>query len=110
MRIFSIKKRFVVSVKVLIGLLVTYYLAITLAKVFICKPVAKFWNHALPGTCLNMNAIFISDCIVSLITDVVILISPLPIIWSLKMDLKHKLGSSVALVVGSMYDNQMFPC
>ncbi|KAF2870609.1 hypothetical protein BDV95DRAFT_574227 [Massariosphaeria phaeospora] len=102
MRIFSIKKTFVVSVKILIGVLALYYIAITLVKIFICKPVEKFWNHTVPGTCLNTNTIFISDCIIALITDFVILATPLPVIWGLQMDVKKKLGSSFALVVGAI--------
>lgn len=102
-RIFSIKKRFVVAIKILIGVLTVYYIAITLLKVFICKPIEKFWNHDAPGSCLNINTVFISDCVISLVTDLVILVSPLPVIWGLQMDLRRKLGSSVGLVVGSMY-------
>jgi hypothetical protein len=103
-RVFRIKKNFVLAMQVLIYVLALYYVAITFVKIFICKPVQKFWNPKVPGTCLNSNTIFISDCIVSLITDFVILISPLPVIWGLQMDLKRKLGSSVALVVGAVYE------
>jgi hypothetical protein len=102
-RIFSIKKRFVISVQILVAILSTYYIAITLVKIFICKPVEKFWNRNVPGSCLNTNVIFVSDCMVSLITDFIILVAPLPVIWGLQMDLKRKLGSSLALVVGAMY-------
>ncbi|KAF2681131.1 hypothetical protein K458DRAFT_310450 [Lentithecium fluviatile CBS 122367] len=101
-RIFNIKKRFVFSVRMLIGVLALYYIAITLVKIFICKPVEKFWNHKTPGKCLNTNTVFISDCVVSLVTDFVILVSPLPVIWNLQMDLRRKLGSSVALAVGAI--------
>ncbi|KAF2002185.1 hypothetical protein P154DRAFT_385060, partial [Amniculicola lignicola CBS 123094] len=101
-RIFRVKKPFVYSVQILITVLSFYYIAITLVKIFICKPIEKFWNQKLPGTCLNTNTIFVSDCIISLVTDSIILVSPLPVIWGLQMDLKQKLGSSVALVVGAL--------
>jgi hypothetical protein len=101
-RIFHIKKRFVASIHGLVLVLALYYIAITLVKIFICKPVEKFWNPKISGRCLNTNVIFVSDCVISLITDVVILVSPLPVIWGLQMDLKHKLGSSVVLVVGAV--------
>jgi hypothetical protein len=102
MRVFHIKKTFVTSAKILISILTLYYVAITLVKIFICSPVEKFWNHAAPGTCLNSNIIFISDCVVALITDFIILVAPMPVIWSLQMNIKQKLGSSFALAVGAM--------
>jgi len=101
-RIFSIKRRFVLAVKVLVSFLALYYIAITLVKVFICKPVEKFWIPATPGSCLHTKAIFIFDCVMSLITDCVILFSPLPAIWGLQMGFKRKLGTSVALAIGAV--------
>ncbi|KAF2704081.1 hypothetical protein K504DRAFT_495265 [Pleomassaria siparia CBS 279.74] len=101
-RVFHIKKRFVVVVKIIMGILTLYYIAITAVKIFICNPVEKFWNHPIPGTCLNSNLIFISDCIVALITDCVILVAPMPVIWTLQMNTKQKLGSSFALAVGAI--------
>jgi hypothetical protein len=101
-RVFNIKRGFVVGLKIIIAVLTLYYIAITIVKIFICNPVEKFWNHAHPGTCLNSNVIFISDCIVALITDCVILVAPMPVIWALQMNFKKKLGSSFALAVGSM--------
>jgi hypothetical protein len=102
-RIFRVKTRFVFYIHMLIAVLTAYYTAITFAKIFVCVPADKFWKPKVPGRCISYHDVYISDCVVSLITDFVILFAPLPVIWSLQMDLKHKLGSSFALAVGSMY-------
>ncbi|KAF2011828.1 hypothetical protein BU24DRAFT_425657 [Aaosphaeria arxii CBS 175.79] len=101
-RIFRIKKRFVLFVSVFSAVLGLYYIATTLVVTFICNPVPKFWDQKRPGKCLNTNVIFICNCVVSLVTDVMILVLPLPVIWSLNMTLKQKIGSSFALAVGAV--------
>ncbi len=102
-RIFEVERRFVKITKVLIWILSAYYFAITAAKIFICWPIPKFWNPRLPGRCLNSNTIFISDCIISIVTDCLILCAPLAIIWKLQMSVKQKVGSSLILVAGGLY-------
>lgn len=102
MRIFHIKKRFVLAVKVFIWASALYYIAITLVKIFICTPVQKFWNHKLAGKCLNTNTIFISDCVIALLTDLMVLCTPMPVIWGLQVDTKKKLGITFSLVVGAV--------
>jgi hypothetical protein len=87
----------------LIAVLAAYYTAITFAKIFVCVPAEKFWKPTVPGRCISYHDVYVSDCVVSLITDFVILFAPFPVIWSLQMDLKSKLGSTFALAVGSMY-------
>lgn len=101
-RIFNVKQTFTRFVKVFIAVLSLYYTAITITKINICHPIAKFWNPSITGSCLNANAIFISDCIIGIITDCIVLGTPLPIIWRLQMSLRHKARSSVAIVVGGV--------
>lgn len=99
-RIFSIKRAFVRSIHMLIAVLAVYYIVITFIKIFMCNPIAKFWKPRLPGKCLNTNLLFIADCIIAIITDLVVLCVPLPIIWRLKMNTMSKIGSSIALIAG----------
>lgn len=107
-RIFDVQRRLIKIIKRLIWILFAYYFAITITKIFICWPIAKFWNPYLPGKCLNSNTIFISDCIIAIITDCVVLCTPIPLIWNLHMGVMQKVGSSVALVAGGLYVSPPF--
>ena len=50
-----------------------------------CQPVAKFWNPSLPGHCINSVAADIAYGINHVISDLIIAILPLPMIWRLKL-------------------------
>lgn len=102
LRIFSIKRGFVLFARIFIAAISLGYIAITLVTIFICHPIEKFWNPLLPGSCMNSNTIFISACVVAIITDCIILCAPCSIIWKLQMSFWSKVGSTVALIAGGL--------
>ena len=60
---------------------------------FQCTPVAFFWDRTIPGGhCINMSAFFRFGNIANLLTDILILAMPIPIVWSLHLDRRKKIG------------------
>jgi hypothetical protein len=68
-----------------------YYFTIVVIKARICTPIPRFWDHNVQGTCFNEVALFIADTVMSAITDIAILVIPIPLIWNLHMPLKKKI-------------------
>ncbi|KAF4634393.1 hypothetical protein G7Y89_g3729 [Cudoniella acicularis] len=101
-RLFGRDKRVLWTIRILIGLMAAYYIPATAAKIFICWPVAHFWNPGVQGTCLNENSIFLADCAMSIISDFTILILPMPLIWNLKMHRIKKIGITAAFGAGAL--------
>jgi archaellum biogenesis protein FlaJ (TadC family) len=62
-------------------LVVTYYGAAFLATIFECTPVDKMWYPNKPGTCINKSAIFYATGSVSVITSLLVISTPLPILF-----------------------------
>ncbi|KAF7856039.1 hypothetical protein EAF04_009995 [Stromatinia cepivora] len=94
-RVFGVKENMLWAVRVLIGLMALYYVPATAAKIFICWPVAHFWDPlAVKGSCLNENSIYLADCAMSIISDFTILFLPIPLIWRLKTRTMRKIGVS----------------
>jgi hypothetical protein len=101
-RIFAIKERFVLFAKVLIGICAIYYLTITLIQVFLCQPISKAYNPKIPGKCLDSKKIFITNTAIAMVTDIVILASPIPVISRLNMSFWGRVGSIAALMAGGL--------
>ncbi|KAF2837801.1 hypothetical protein M501DRAFT_936634 [Patellaria atrata CBS 101060] len=101
-RVFGVNRILRISVNYGILLMALYYIAITIVKIFICSPIPKFWNPTIEGKCLDSDAIFITDCVVSIVSDLFILILPLPTIWKLKMRVSKRIGVSLVFVAGGL--------
>lgn len=99
-RIF-IKKGFRLFCWVLIGVLAAFSISLVLAQIFSCNPIAKRWNPTLPGVCLvNQNLLGNVSFGLMLLTDVIILVMPMPMIWSLKINLRQKLALTGIIALG----------
>ncbi|KAF3172517.1 hypothetical protein TWF225_005183 [Orbilia oligospora] len=59
--------------------------------IFQCKPIA-YWNDPIGAECIDRSASFIAGGILIIITDVMTLLLPVPIIWKLKLPVRSRLG------------------
>ncbi len=58
---------------------------------FQCTPVEKFWNFEIPGHCIKILTFFRAETTFNLVTNVVILLLPMPMVWHLQMALRRRL-------------------
>ncbi|KAH7313761.1 hypothetical protein B0I35DRAFT_435798 [Stachybotrys elegans] len=101
-RIFSLKRQvslltYTFAVFVFISLL-----PIQICKIIICSPVKAYWLPDVNGRCLNQAALFIVDISVAVVTDLVILLLPIPLIWSAGLGLKKNVKVAVLLSIGGI--------
>ncbi|KAL4728223.1 hypothetical protein ACLX1H_004965 [Fusarium chlamydosporum] len=73
------------------AVMIAWSVTIVFLNVLICIPVAKFWNHDMPGKCLNPLTIWYLMASVNLVTDFAIFCLPLPVIKSLNLPRKQKI-------------------
>lgn len=79
------------------------FLAIGLVATFQCTPLAYDWDKTIPGGhCIDQIAFYKWISLPNIITDIIMLILPLPIIWSLNMSRNQKYGLSAIFVTGGM--------
>ncbi|KAL4943270.1 hypothetical protein BDV06DRAFT_190406 [Aspergillus oleicola] len=50
-----------------------------------CLPVAKFWDRAMPGTCLSFEVIWFFNAAMSIATDLILLVLPMPQLSKLRL-------------------------
>ncbi|QSZ35268.1 hypothetical protein DSL72_008137 [Monilinia vaccinii-corymbosi] len=100
-RVFGVNIKMLWTVRALIFLMAVYYIPATAVKIFICWPVASFWDPlANEGTCLDEFSILFADCIISVVSDFTILLLPIPVIWGLQTRTMRKIGISAIFGAG----------
>lgn len=77
-----------------------WVVTITFIFVFICVPVQKLWYPQLPGHCINQVGTWIANAASTILTDLVILLMPLPQIWGLQLRKTEKIGLTLAFCLG----------
>ncbi|KAH1532537.1 hypothetical protein KXX61_002807 [Aspergillus fumigatus] len=79
---------------------VLWVICITFLFIFICVPVQKLWYPDLPGRCINQVGTWIANAISTIVTDLAILVLPMPQVWKLQLRLSEKIALTVAFSLG----------
>ncbi|EWZ28297.1 hypothetical protein FOZG_18003 [Fusarium oxysporum Fo47] len=89
------------GISIFIGMLVAYYVSGLFIKIFICWPISAYWKGET-DKCLNQSAIIFADTIISAISDLVILLLPTPLTWSLQLSRRKRLRVIGILCAGGV--------
>jgi len=101
LRLFTLKP-YRITVWCLIGVVVTTGIICPIMSLNLCHPFEYNWNRTIPGWCLDEQSFYRWGSLPNIITDVAMLILPLPIVWKLQTSYKLKLGLTVAFSTGSL--------
>lgn len=81
-------------------LIIIWNISDVIAGLFICRPIAKNWDFALPGSCGSQPKFYFSMGVVNLITDAVIILLPMPYLFRLRMATRRKVLAMALLSIG----------
>lgn len=71
------------------------------SAVFTCFPVAKFWDKTIKtGYCINFTALWFTNASINIVTDLIVFSLPMPVIRSLNLPKKQKIGLMLIFAVG----------
>ena len=74
------------------------------AAIFQCMPIRLAWQKDLGhGKCVDLAALVVSTGVLNMLTDIIILIIPMPIVWSLKISNRQKVAVSAIFLLGGLY-------
>lgn len=77
--------------------------AVSLTTIFQCSPVQYAWDKSIPGgTCLDQALFYVYCSLPNVITDVAILLLPIPMIIKLHTNQSQKIGLSLVFLLGTM--------
>ena len=92
-----------IAVRIIIVLMLLYYVSSIIAKACICIPPQKLWKPELEGHCINNEILLLADCISSIVCDFLVLVLPMPLIWNLQLPVTKKLGLTAVFATGLLY-------
>lgn len=99
----STRNAFFWTTRALIGLTLTFYIALFITTQFYCTPREKIWDRWLPGTCLNRRLVDAPSGVFNAVLDLLIFALPQRVIWSLNMSMSKRLGVSLVFSLGLVY-------
>jgi hypothetical protein len=86
-----------------VGMMVVLWgFGVCLVGGFICIPLRKLWDTTVSGGCLNLGQYYYGLQVPNIITDAIILIMPMRVVWGLPITKIQKSLLSGIFVVGTL--------
>lgn len=86
-----------------ITVLVANWIAFLFASTFQCSSIAYQWNKTIPGgKCFNVAALYKASSAPNIVTDILIMVLPIPTIWQLQASRIRKVGLMFVFFIGSV--------
>ena len=99
--VFPTKKMRIVCY-IMAAIIAIYGTWVILSAFLNCIPVARFWDPSIPGHCLAYKPLWYSNAALNIMTDVVILIIPIPALMPLDLPLRQKVGCCCIFALGGL--------
>ena len=80
------------------------------SSIFACTPVSYFWDKGIHGHCINQSAMWFSNAGVNILTDLAIIILPMPVLQRLNLAKKQKRALVVVFAIGGLYVDSLCYC
>ena len=100
--LFSVNRKFRLIARVWIGVVLAFGVGVVLQTFLLCRPLAKTWNPALPGSCGSMVGAVIGTSAVNVVVDIGIILLPMPMVWKLQMARSRKIALTITFGLGMM--------
>lgn len=90
------------SVYAVMVFITAYSVALMFTLIFACKPLKKNWDITVTeGECLNKAMIYLATAGLNALTDIILLILPIPMIVKLQVPRVQKIGLIIIFCIGS---------
>ena len=102
MRIFPVRM-FRILAYIVGAIVLGHGIGVLLAAIFQCSPIAYTWDRTIVGgSCFNQEAFYRYVSPPNILTDVLILVMPLPYVWKLHTRVGQKVALTGIFLLGSL--------
>lgn len=78
-----------------------YSIAIIFALIFACSPIQRSWDSSIThGYCIDRNGLYIATAVTNIITDLALIVVPIPLVSNLQMPRMKKVGLLLMFTIG----------
>ena len=120
LRVFPYNK-FRIACYTLMGVVIVYSLGTFFSALFACAPIAHFWDHNVPGTCVNRTSVWyaysqtslakksanalgrFANASINIVTDLCTAILPLPVLNTLQLPKRQKRALMAVFALGGLW-------
>ncbi|XXH01793.1 hypothetical protein Hte_008154 [Hypoxylon texense] len=103
LRLFNINQHFRKSCYGMMVFVLAWGIAVLFTTIFQCSPIPAAWDKTIPGLkCFNLANFVIGSNVPNILADAVIIVLPMPLLWSLKLSLMRKLGLIALFLVAAI--------
>jgi hypothetical protein len=96
------QKWFQWSVHIVMAITIGSNAGIFFTSIFACTPIAGGWDITiLDAKCINRSALFQSTAALGVVTDVLIILIPIPMVFKLRISRARKAGLFFMFTIGS---------
>jgi hypothetical protein len=81
-------------------LILLNFIQSTLTTALVCHPTKKFWNPTARGTCANTRVLWPFNASMNILTDLLLIILPIPALRKLKLPRKTKRALIIVFAAG----------
>ncbi|KAB8257293.1 hypothetical protein BDV32DRAFT_160670 [Aspergillus pseudonomiae] len=109
LRIFP-DRRFRIACWVVMGVVALYGTWAVVSAFVNCVPVAKFWDRTIAGSCLSFEAVWFFNASMNIVTDVTLLIMPMPLLSQLQLPRLQKFALMGVFAIGGLLVSHCSNC
>lgn len=79
-----------------------YTIGLIFPTLFGCRPIERSFNALIKeANCINAGALYIAMAVFNVVSDVILFILPIPMVFGLQMPLRQRLGLFFVFGIGS---------
>ncbi|KAF9737394.1 hypothetical protein PMIN06_001201 [Paraphaeosphaeria minitans] len=103
-RLFGLTRKGRIPILLIGGVIIAWGVTIFLIVIFNCDPIAGSWDLSLAATakCVDKKSFYVGGSVPNVITDIVLVIMPLPYVWRLHASVAQR------IVLGCIFALGMF--
>lgn len=102
LRLFPVKKAYRYTTFTLMFIVAANGIAGDFTSLLSCRPLASRWDPARHGHCINITNYWRFISLANIISDIAMLVLPLPVVWNLHVSLPQKISLTVLFLTGSL--------
>ena len=92
-----------IAIKAMAAFVILWTVSLYIINGFLCIPVNRFWDSTVEGACVDMAKFYYGQQIPNIISDFVILVMPMKIIWELPITKVQTALLSGIFLIGGLY-------
>lgn len=102
LRIFRVDRRFRLICYTVMGVVISWGVAVFFATMLQCLPIRGAWKVLEPGrNCIRWGPYFLSTSVSNTVTDATVIGLSVPMLWKLQLSVSRKIGLIILFLIAA---------